>query len=304
MLEELTVPDEKLLKKIQKVLKKNKKFLMQFHGVRDVGVGFKFSLNKIKNIPCIVVFVSKKFKEDELQYEQKIPSEIDNILVDVIESNPKRHSLSDPNGLFDSLKGGISISNPKVNLAGTMGAIVFDNETNESMALTNFHVLFAAAGVFRTIGKSGDQIVQPALSSSLSQNVVGTLVRGNRNVDAAVFKISGRGISKGEINGFGEILRGTTSALLGMDVKKSGSSTGITYGKITAITNSNIRISKNPSRAVEGRLSSSGDSGSLWVTDSSEMKAVALHWGGEHDLVDVAHAVPINLITNKLNIHF
>ena len=303
MSNEIKPLSEARLKHLKKVLKKNKKMLLQFVGVREVGIGFKFSGNELINTPCITVFVVKKHDAKELDDTQVIPSQIDGIPIDIIESNPKKH-YTNPNSSFIELEGGISISNPRLNLAGTMGCIVYDNELDFPMGLTNFHVVFASAGIFRTIGKVNDSIVQPALLPANSNNTIGLLSRGSSKTDSAVIRMTARSIKSKMINGFDAPIHSEIEPLLGGLVKKSGAATGITYGTIVSITSSTIVVHPNRAKQPTGRISDSGDSGSLWVTDDQQQNAVALHWGGEHTPYEFSHAVPIKQVLKSLNVHF
>jgi hypothetical protein len=164
--------------------------------------------------------------------------------------------------------------------AGTLGAIVIDNATNQHAALTNFHV----ACVDNTF-HNGDRMVQP---SRIDTGVVpadefGSLVREtlSANVDGAVISIDAGRPNQCQIVDIG-LVRGTAVATLGMAVRKRGRTTLLTYGMVDGLSFSvNIdygdgigvktltnQISIAADTTRNPLFSDHGDSGSVIVNDA------------------------------------
>ncbi len=303
-MESLQLFEKKQQQELMRVLRRNRVKLMSYPGVRELGIGYCFRKGKIKNEPAILVYVTRKHETGTLPKKHLIPSKIEGIRVDVIESNPVKQECIAADQYAPAICGGLAISNTRLNISGTLGAIVFDNATGKPMGLTNHHVLFAAKGIFKTVGQPGDSIVQPSRVADQQQNRIGKLSHGNRGLDAAVFEIGGRPLHPQPVNCLPGPVNGITTAVIGTPVMKSGAATGVTYGIIIALTlRKTIMIGTDPARQpVNHALCAAGDSGSVWF--SNNMEAIALHYGGEIQQVAYAHAIPIGPIINKLQVHF
>lgn len=59
--------------------------LMSKHNVVGVGIGFRKQGGEIIQQPCLVVMVSEKVPDDELNPEDRIPPELEGIPVDIQE---------------------------------------------------------------------------------------------------------------------------------------------------------------------------------------------------------------------------
>ena len=250
------------------------------------------------------------------------PDSIQGIPIDPLELNPVRPQrvahlerrafparavvASDP------LQGGIGVGPLAVWRAGTLGAVVMDRATQQTMVLSNHHVLWDS-------WRGGAQsIVQPSrLEGGNISNVIGRTRRHalERALDAAVAELTGtRGISAYQKN-LGDV-RGLAVAGLGARVRKSGFASGVTSGIVTG-TDAVVPVR---SRGVLRRfrhalfiepesswreVSRAGDSGALWVNDN--MEAVALHFAGTNrpekafalDLTSVLRALQVALLVSS-----
>lgn len=184
------------------------------------------------------------------------------------------------------LSGGISISDGNRPIAGTLGGAVLDRVTGRRMLLSNWHVLVGPTG------QPGQPIRQPGRGDGGGPgDTIGALVRHGMavNVDAALAELRG---DRDVVNDQFELgpVQGTTVAQLGMDVVKSGRTTGVTRGRVTgvegtqkmnygAIGNRLIRDVVTVGPLGSGEVSLPGDSGSLWLDDASR-KVVGLHFAG------------------------
>lgn len=212
----------------------------------------------------------------------------------------------------DPLRGGISISDEYHYAAGTLGGLVIDRATGARMILSNWHVL-----VVDWSGQTGQRIYQPGrLDGGTGQDTIATLTRDamSVNLDAAVATLND---SRPLINDQLDLgpVAGVGRAELGMQVVKSGRTSGITYGRVTAIEGiAKIRygfleriihhvVTIDPRLDFE-EVSAAGDSGSWWLDRDTE-RAIGLHFAGSSfparglalDMPAVLEALNVDVVT-------
>jgi len=253
-------------------------FISSYRGVHYVDVGYKYTAGKRLPTLAIRVHVHRKQPLHSLPPSQILPEAIEHIPVDVIESHPELHRqhIERRNLRFNPLIGGIAIRNPRFRSMGTLGKIVFDDETGQPLGLTNYHVLVD------DLGQLGDAVTQPA--SDRKEDIIGHLLRWNETHDCAVFSLN----DSREWNP--DILEldfhppiGPGEPLIGMEVVKSGLTTGITRGIIDGVSFDEftvVPVETDPQNFQE--LSAPGDSGSVWIEAETGI-AVGLHYAGEID---------------------
>lgn len=78
------------MEKIRKVKDKHEAELMKKTGVVGCAVGYKYVDGQKTDELCIVCYVKEKRPKNQLKKEDIIPSEIDGILTDVVESGSIR----------------------------------------------------------------------------------------------------------------------------------------------------------------------------------------------------------------------
>lgn len=285
---------------------------------------------RIEDEPCIRVHVMKKFREGpalEMATQRGvtrgiIPKEIGGFPVDVPEHVFRLHqgwgsgwktsaNSGSRKDRIAPMQGGISISDYKRNIAGTLGGLVVDRETGDPMILSNFHVL---AGVW--YAQPGWPIYQPGRGDGGTEaNTVARFVRHamQSNLDAAVAKLTGdRQLVNQQLDLDPAVVNGVAWAQLGMEVVKSGRTSGITHGRVIGVEGSLKMTYDGVSRVIrnvmeieprEGlTVSEPGDSGSFWL-DEETMCAVGLHFaGGDYperalamDMQPVLDALKVNL---------
>lgn len=83
-----------------------------------------------------------------------------------------------------------------------------------------------------------------------------------------------------------------TRPVVGMRVVKSGRTSGVTEGIVERINGSVVTIALHPTFPLAYDLSEVGDSGAVWV-DESTLSPVALHTAGSTSGPSVAAAVDI-----------
>jgi hypothetical protein len=211
-------------------------------------------------------------------------------------------------GWIQPLRGGISISDARRPIAGTLGGPVLDRSTGQTMILSNWHVL---SGVF---GRPGGAIFQPGrLDGGTPTDQVATLDRDAMasNLDAAVARLGDERPVVNEQWGLRPV-RGATLAQLGMLVVKSGRTSGVTRGVVTGVegtqrthyTGAGYRVIRHVISITPGdaELSLPGDSGAFWI-DEATNKVVALHFAGNQPgQTEEALAIDIGPILDALGV--
>lgn len=133
-------------------LKKHADKLMSQRHVTATGVGYKVIAGIRTNTPSIICSVEKKLPTTSLLTNDLIPTTLDGIPTDVIETG-KIRALQAPTDRFRPAPGGISIAHSDLT-AGTLGCWVRRN--GRWMILSNNHVLANS-----NEAAIGDAILQP-----------------------------------------------------------------------------------------------------------------------------------------------
>jgi hypothetical protein len=257
-------------------------------GVVGMGVGVRYvgKNGVLDNEKASVwVFTSDRNTKD-------IPDEIDGVPTH-IEFVGDVYALSVfPTQYRTPMWSGVSVGNDKECAAGTIGCVV--TRSNKMYLLSNNHV-FARENA----AKIGEQIDQPGrfemncgpsfAVAKLSQFQNISMKRNANNViDAAIAEIN-VGISptsQAVLNSYTPT-QNAQNATVGMTVKKTGRTTGLTQGTVSAINVTvSVQYSKGVARFINqvyvtpGTFSAAGDSGSLIVEASSNNPVALLFAGG------------------------
>lgn len=292
------------------------------HGIKEVG-GIQ------TGTIAIMVLVKQKLSPDKLSQKHFIPKIINSMLTDVIEVGElKAHLGKSISGQAEEVAEayiedvirrarirpavpGISISHYLVT-AGTFGAVVYDNATGQPLILSNNHILANSSNGKDGRARIGDSIYQPGTADGgrNSRNIIARLSKyvtldeypEPNPVDCAVAKPLNNNLIKSEILDIGKV-QGVKVPELGMNVKKSGRTTGLTTGSIrvlnvTADVNyGGGRILRFENQIYTTKMSEGGDSGSL-VLDENNM-AVGLLFAGSNQGTLVN---PIQAVLEWLNV--
>lgn len=197
--------------------------------------------------------------------------------------------LSHPTMTADPMRGGISVSNPLMVSAGTLGGLVKDRQSHDDMILSNWHVLGCPWAEWDDL-----PIYQPGrLDGGYRVHTVACLTRHamDQNLDAAVATLNGTRMLINDERGLGRVA-GVASPRLGMRVIKSGRTTGVTTGIIDGFGGRRMFNYFGFSRMVREHIhiipapeseqvSAPGDSGAFWLEESTHL-AVGLHFGGNN----------------------
>jgi hypothetical protein len=258
--------------------------------VQGVGIGYKV----VHRIPtkerALQVYVNRKVHPRLLAPEDRIPEEVEGCPTDIVETGTFSIGRKFPPIYQRRLRpalAGVSIGHHEVS-AGTFGALV--RERGETYILSNNHVL-----ANENEGKVGDPILQPGRfdggrpdRDTIAQlaDFVKLETEATNTVDAAVATPIVRDDVAPEVLHIGRV-KGDAEPEIDMVVRKSGRTTRLTEGRISA-TDVTLRVMYSDGFVVftdqflvsggRGGFSGPGDSGSLIVT--ADNKAVGLLFAG------------------------
>lgn len=315
--------------------------------VTSVGVGYKSEGGRRTARTCIQVTVSKKLTISELKVQglTPLPKSIRTadgrlVPIDIVERNYRSsyQILPEPSGSefpattfadprmtrrswLSKIMPGVSVSGLE-GIAGTIGAIVYDNATGVACVLSNAHVLCCP-------GKAnGSAVVQPGRSddADIDRTALGHVLRHHVGLagDCAIAAIETR-LYEEEIYELGIVPRRIAKPELGDRVVKSGRTTGVTLGEVVRVgvvashdygpplghvQIGAFEIGRVTTGNPSGPISAGGDSGALWlVYDGQRVQdiAVGLHFASQSDPLseeDHALACSIHSVLEKLDVSF
>ena len=292
--------------------------LFRKRNVVGVGIAKKVVGGRRTDEPCVVVFVERKVPRSQLRPNDLIPETIEAMKTDVVETG-RIQALQARTDRWRPAPGGVSIGHYRIT-AGTLGVVA--RRADARMILSNNHVLAK-----ENAASIGDPILQPGpYDGGTDRDRIATLdafvpivfdgfldwllslfgiARPVRNVvDAALGKPLSDADVSDEILEIGTV-SGTVSGTIGMPVKKSGRTTGLTQGQITAVA-ATIRVFYGLTRTARFRdqlvasaLSQGGDSGSLIV--DADNRAIGLLFAGSSNTTILN---PIGEVERLLGIGF
>jgi hypothetical protein len=304
--------------------------LLALPGVTGVDIGYKEVGGEPTDRLAIRVLVTEKKPRGKVPAKQRVPEEIDGHPTDVIERRFELHqlgasvpveSLATPvdSSAYDPLRGGISIGpcreiNGFVH-AGTLGAIVADNVSNEFLVLSSFHVLCVDDG-----SNPGDPMAQPARmdGATCPGDAIGTLRRHalTATVDAAVADTLANGATTRsvapEVVEIGA-LTGVNTATLGQAVRKRGRTTRLTFGTVDSVALTltldygdgigRRTLTNQIGVKPDGRnpaFTAKGDTGSVVVNDARQVVGLLVAgddagYGVANPIADVLGALNVRL---------
>lgn len=324
-----------IIASIAPVLDAARAWLMNRKNIVATGIGFKTTGGMKTDTLGIICSVERKQPAAELTGSEMVPATLDGISTDVVATGRIRAFDAAPTGTFRPVPGGVSTGHYEIT-AGTLGCLVRKN--GELFILSNNHVLAnsneASIGdaILQPAPYDGGlnpgnkiaelaEFIPIAYSASLSGcpianaiaevcNVLAAVsgsdtrlqaitVQSARNlVDAALARPMNPSLLQNDILGLGTIT-GTAEAKLGMAVKKSGRTTGLTTGTIGQIAVTvNVRyghrVAQFQDQLIATPMSQGGDSGSA-VLDSSNNLVGLLFAGSDKTTI-------INRIQNVFTI--
>jgi len=327
---------------ISRVKEMHKEALMAKPNVIGVGTGYKVSDGERTGELCLVTLVRQKVPPSALQADAMVPKSIEGVRTDVIEIGDVR-ALQTRTSRWRPAPAGVSLGHYRIS-AGTFGCMVRDRASGAPLMLSNNHVLAnsndATAGdaILQPGPADGgrlgaDTIAMLERFCSIefntqpgSCNVAGAYanlgnaiarllgsqhrvvsIKANPQaanlVDAAVARPNASADILDEILEIG-LVAGTLPAELGMAVRKSGRTTGLTTGEIT-VMEATVTVSYGPGKdamfenqLIMGPMSQGGDSGSLIVAAGSLQAVGLLFAGSEQSTI----ANPIQAVMSCLDV--
>jgi len=297
---------------IRRILTDVRGELLAKPNVIATGIGYKISQGKQTDELSIVCSVDKKQAKQSLAAKELVPERIQEVPTDVNVTGIIR-ALQAPTGRFRPAPGGVSIGHVNIT-AGTLGCLV--KRDGGVFILSNNHVLansndaspgdpilqpgpydggrdpqdvIAELTEYVPIEFEGGQSTCPiggsaagvlnllaALTGS-STRLRPTRITAQPNlVDCAIARPLEPGDVKDEILNIGAIA-GIAEGSLGMNVKKSGRTTGLTTGTIQQIdVTSRVsygadKVALFEDQLLAGPMSQGGDSGSAVLDDSNNL---------------------------------
>ncbi len=297
---------------VKDTLKRNRDQLLARANVVATGVGYKITAGQKTTNLCIVCSVTQKVAELQLTSQDMVPKTLEGTPTDVVQTGIIR-ALQSPTDRIRPAPGGVSIGHKDIT-AGTLGCLVKKND--QIFILSNNHVLansnqaeigdpILQPGPYDGGSYPDDHIAN--LEDFVPINIIGlpsecpfaTGVAGFLNgiaklfgssvkmqaidqqaienlVDAAIARPLNPEDVSDEILEIGTI-QGSAEAELGMAIKKSGRTTGLTTGVVEQVdVSANVqygegKIALFTDQLMAGAMSQGGDSGSAVLDDANRL---------------------------------
>ena len=295
-------------------------YLLNLQNVNGIGYGYKY-VNGINTLePCIHVLVKNKIDSKNMSKNNFIPKNYMGIKTDVIQVGD---IVLENRNIFKNkvrpLQGGCNIGAAGINSYGTICCIVKkivkinDEEMVFYYTLSNNHVLadynrypigsafLQPSGTFN--GKYPDDVIA-GLETFIPIKFIDGTNKPINYVDCAIARIANHQLISNKILSIG-IINGVTKPKVDMKIRKSGVSTGLTYGYITSLGISlKVDVSSlNKKAFFQDQLliqveTKPGDSGSSIINENNEI--VGMHMGSGGDGYSVSN--DINLVLDNLNV--
>lgn len=296
------------------ILEKASADLLSRENVIATGVGYKVTGARRSSTPAIICSVTRKKPSASLTAAALVPRAIDGAQTDVVETGRIR-ALQTPTGRFRPAPGGVSIGHRDIT-AGTLGSLVRkDGQTfilSNNHVLANSNAAQIGDAILQPGPHDGGTVAadhiadlaafvpisflapEPPSSCGFAGAVIALLNAGCRVigsqtryrtvsiqqstnlVDAAIARPRAEGDVKDEILGFGAI-QGTVRGALGLRVKKSGRTTGLTTGEILQIdVTVDVQygagqVARFTDQLMAGAMSQGGDSGSAVLDEQNRL---------------------------------
>jgi len=321
----------------------NARSLLARPNVVGVGIGHRQRAGRTLDEVCVVALVRTKRPAAALAPEALVPRRVDGVPTDVREVGHLRAHL-DRKARIRPAPGGVSLGHYLIT-AGTFGCIVRDRRSGARLVLSNNHVLAnsndaaaedpilqpgpadggreesdsiallerfvpiaynrepATCGVARWVADAANAVAG-LLGSRHRLEAIRQDPRATNRVDAAVARPLIDTDVADEIHEIGRP-SGTLEASLGLAVRKSGRTTGLTTGQVTVLeatvdVDYGGKTARFEGQLLTGPMSEPGDSGSLLVAAEGP-QAVGLLFAGSpqttiyNPIADVLEALDVDL---------
>ena len=309
--------------KIKDIIDNYYDYLFSLENVNGIGYGYKYK-KKVNTLePCIQVFVDNKINIKNLSSKNIIPNKYMGIKTDVIKTKNLGYKEGFNANYFPiepkkirPLEGGCEISNSKVGYLGTVCCIV--KRQNDYYILSNNHVLcnFNEYPI-------GTEYVQPSIGSdvnNIKQNKIAVLktfiplkpmkyegyTKAINIVDCGIAKLIDNSLISDRVREIG-VIKGTKKAEVGMNIRKVGAVTGLTYGEVfstnvTTFLNSPIGRCYFKKQIYIDIETAPGDSGAPMVTDDNYIIGMHSARKTTEDDETLSLTNDINTVLGRLNV--
>lgn len=293
--------------------------LHRLPNVVGVARGYKTVRGHVTDREGIMVLVTRKVPAEALERRGVVPTVLEGVPTDVVEVGEIRAMLGRTDRVRPAMPG-VSVGHYRVT-AGTLGAVVRELATGVRLILSNNHVLANVTDGRDGRAAVGDPVLQPGSydGGTVASDRIASLWRfiplyrsrsgagGIRRLnltDAALARPLADSDITPEVLEIGRVA-GVAEAVLGMSVKKSGRTTGVTQATVTGLRAS-VTVGYGDGtygmfrdQILTGGMASGGDSGSL-LLDRSNF-AVGLLFAGS-DRVTVHNRM--SNVTRSLGVTF
>ena len=327
------------LEEVRRVKAEYAGFLLGKRNVVACGVGYKKVDGTRTDELCVIVSVARKVLREELAPGDLIPQALKGIKTDVQETGVIR-ALQDRTDKWRPAPGGVSCGHIDIT-AGTLGCLV--SRGDQIYILSNNHVLansnqgqpgdpilqpgpydggtledqIATLEEFVPINFDIDVPICPIAIGTASVLNWGARLLGSRHrlqafqenpamnlVDAAIARPLSADLVEKRILEIGEP-QGVGEGILGLKIRKSGRTTGLTSGEITQVDVTVrviyglVKVATFTDQLMAGAMSSGGDSGSA-VLDEGD-RVVGLLFAGSNStttinrIQNVVEALDVNI---------
>jgi len=297
---------------VRETLRRNRDQLLKRSNVGATGVGYKITGGQKTTTLSIVCSVTKKVAASQLSSRDMMPATLEGTPTDVVQTGIIR-ALQSTTNKHRPAPGGVSIGHRDIT-AGTLGCLV--QKDGQKFILSNNHVLANSnqAEIGDPILQPGphdggtypdDHIAD--LEDFVPINIIGLpsecpIATGTANLLNGIAKLLGSQVRMQAINQQAlenlvdaaiarplnpedvsdeilqiGIIQGTAAGELGMAIKKSGRTTGLTTGVIEQVDVSvNVQYGQGQIAAftdqlMAGAMSQGGDSGSAVLDDNNRL---------------------------------
>ena len=235
---------------------KYKDNLFKKYKLNGIGVGLKKVDGKFTDELVVVLMVKKKLPKDQIPKDQLLPSTLDNLSTDVVETgivraldvsispsvspsvsiSPEAEEMLVPlsHSVYKTkvrpAAPGYSVGHPSVT-AGTFGCVVYKGA--DRFVLSNNHIL-----ANRNLGVIGDPIYQPGVyDGGTSADTIAYLdsfvtLQNNVNVDAAIAEVTNSTLVT-DTGAWGGAIDSWLDPVIGNTVSKTGRTSGNTFALVT-----------------------------------------------------------------------
>lgn len=311
--------------------------LLQKPNVVACGIGYKVTEQGQTDQLSLVVSVVRKLPKSELTSQALIPSSVDGMVTDVVETGKIRALMPGPTDRYRPAQPGISIGHYQIT-AGTFGLLV--RRRGELFIISNNHVLANS-----NAAQAGDLILQPGPADggttadriatlaefvpldfgqeegtcSIAQTIASLLnalanlsgsshrlqavqmTAGRNLMDVALARPDSADLVSPQIMNIG-LPTGVAEPTLGLAIQKMGRTTGLTQGTVQQIdVTVNVdyhgQTAHFTDQVIAGRMSSPGDSGSSIL--DMQRRVVGLLFAGSDQ---VTIFTPIQTILDRLEL--